>query len=245
MALQIEICKGRQHPAGEDRIGLGAALDAGAGQGEVGKGRHRRRGEWLRRRLFGGEDRQKRQASASGVAGNDNPLGPLRDKAPIGRRGVLDGGGKGMFGREPIIRQKRVRAGSLGDLAGEVGPCARRANDVAAAVDIEHTRPWFGAVRPRPPAGDAADRSRFEPHIDGGGRRGEHGVEHRPRLRTEDLALMGRSGVAHRRNGGSVLRRQGVKDIHDGLLCRSDGGVGKGMRGLGAAGEAGARSWRT
>ena len=111
-----------------------------AGAREIGPGRdaHAARGQ-RRVPVAQRQQRRDREATARGVTGDDDARGidAGAHQPAIGRDGVVDGGGEGMLGAQPIIDGESSRAAHPGQPRHQPAMRLDRADRVPAAVQIE------------------------------------------------------------------------------------------------------------
>jgi hypothetical protein len=108
---------------------------------------------------LGGEDGQQRQrqTAARRIPDDHNPLGSIRDKAPIGCDGIVDRGRERVLGRQAIIRNERIGTDACGDLAREMTNGLCRTEYIAAAVKVEYPRSRLCVGWTKPKASNAPD----------------------------------------------------------------------------------------
>lgn len=83
-----------------------------------------------------GDHRSHNKSAAGTIAGNRNAVWfetPTQEIA-ISSNGILDRGGKGMFGRKTIIQRQGPATGCPTGLRDEMAMAVQRANNVSAAV---------------------------------------------------------------------------------------------------------------
>src|SRR6185369_5062828 len=78
------------------------------------------------------------------------------DEPAIRGDGVVHGGGKGVLGRPAVVGEQRRAARRDGNGGGEMAMRARRADDVAAPVQVEYDRA-APALRTEPLRADVPD----------------------------------------------------------------------------------------
>src|SRR5207245_2423602 len=85
------------------------------------------------------EQRRHRQSPACGVAGHDDAprRDALREQPLVGGDRVPERGRKRMLRSEPVVEQQRARSGGARDGGGQMPMRARRADHVAATVQVE------------------------------------------------------------------------------------------------------------
>ena len=103
-------------------------------------------------------EQRRGQTAATRVAGDDQPLGlhaTVEESFEDADR-VLEPGGEGELGREPVVGDEQLAAGAGDQLGRDDRVHRRRRREVAAAVQVED-RPGRSAVRPDPQTGDVTD----------------------------------------------------------------------------------------
>ena len=142
------------HVAGRRAVpgGVGAEVQPRADQAD-------RRGQRLARVAQGQRGRQGEPA-ARGVAGQRDALRrhAVFDERRVDREHVLQRGGMTILGRAAVVGDDRDGAGAHGDASGQGAVRARGAEDVAAAVQVEHHGVARHARGRQPIGRHAADR---------------------------------------------------------------------------------------
>ena len=143
----------RDAGAPHDGIGGGLGVVAATAAGEV----HPRRdadghGGQARPAVPQRQQRGDGEPAAGGVARDDEVRGrhALLQEPSIGGHRVVHGRGKRMLGRQAVVEQQRAGAGRRRDGRRQVAVRARRADHVAAAVEIQHDAPGRGRRRTQP-----------------------------------------------------------------------------------------------
>ena len=166
-ALQIVERQHRQHldigreAAGPDVLHIGAAR-----HGEVGPGTERNEARRKRRTLVAKHhERRKCNARPGGIAHHDNLRGrnALREKRAIDGGDILDGEGKGMFGRQPILGNEDPASRVARDGVRDDEVHGTTIHGEGAAIDIEDHRRRLVLRRLTAPDGRPRKSLRFPP----------------------------------------------------------------------------------
>jgi hypothetical protein len=126
----------------EHGAAVGVGLNGIARRGQVGPRRKERCRSRERNAGFTKREQEReREAASSGFTRNHDVLGRIAraEKRALKGNGIFDGGGKAIFGREPIVRGKHVEAVERVE-RGDGTMSFRGAGEIAAAVQIEEHR---------------------------------------------------------------------------------------------------------
>ena len=123
-------------------------------------------GQWATRALQLASERERQSATGAVAADGDVAFrNAMPAQPPPHGQSIVIGGGKGMFGREPVTNGEGPRARVATGL-GDHAPMAQdRAGAIASTVEEQQRARLVRARDDRPLAGDAIAVDRFERHI--------------------------------------------------------------------------------
>ena len=147
--------------------GLGAV--AAVGQRQIGPGRHQRQRNWPGRALVPQTDCQGQcQSGPRGVARNCNRRARVgHAQRGEGRHGILQRGGKRVFGRQTVGQVIDAVFGCLGQPCGQGSVRDARAPGVGATVQIQDHAPGLNPGRSKPFTATTAHVCGLHRHIHG------------------------------------------------------------------------------
>ena len=197
----------QQRVAGLRRV-QALAAEVGPGREQQQPGRQR---QAARLQLQG---QGQRQVAARRVAGEQQLARRMAglQQCQVDRQGVVAGGGERMFRGTSVVHCANLGGAAPGQVRGDRPVGRRRADQVGAAVQVEHPAPRLHPARPQPLAGHAGEAAALANDAAGAQRRQAQPAQHAALQRhwhgRTDQPAEQQAQAAAQETGAQALRRR-------------------------------------